>query len=195
MEQREMVEIIISWVTISLAFSMTALQAQSIFPAFATSFPIILLTLGVGFIFHELGHRWLAKKYGCIAFYKMWVPGLALALGMAIMTGGRLIFAAPGAVLIGGKRLSLRQEGMVALIGPVTNMLAGTLFLLIALRAQPYTLLSTVGSVGAYVNFFLAFFNMIPFPPLDGQKVLQWNPMVWIMALAIAGYMSFVVLG
>ena len=190
MHKGELVQILVSWVTISLAFSMTALQARNIFPAFATSFPIILLTLGVGFIFHELGHRWLAKKFGCIAFYQMWWQGLALALGMAIMTQGKLIFAAPGAVMIGGKRLTLREQGLVAIIGPVTNILVGTGFLFLSFSSS--TLIALVGGVGAYINFFLAFFNLIPFPPLDGQKVLQWNPTVWVAAIAFAGYMAFV---
>ena len=192
MENKELAHIVISWVTISLAFSMTALQAPQMFPAFATSFPIILVTLGVGFILHELAHRWLAKKFGCIAFYKMWWQGLALALGMAVMTQGRLIFAAPGAVLIGGKRLTLQESGLVAVVGPVMNMAVGTLFLLLALASRPYTLLATVGMWGSYINYFLAFFNMIPFPPLDGQKVLQWSPAVWALCIGIAGYMAFV---
>lgn len=187
MERSELIQIIISWITISLAFSMTALQAPNMFPAFATRFPIILLTLGVGFIFHELGHRWMAKKYGCVAFYKMWIPGLALALGMAVMTGGRLIFAAPGAVMIGGRHLTLREGGIIALVGPLTNIIAGLIFF--ALVTSPNQIVGMIGAWGAYVNFFLAAFNMIPFPPLDGQKVLQWNPAVWAVVIGFAGYM------
>lgn len=191
MHTDEIIQIIVSWFTISLAFSISAVFAQGFLPAFTTSFPIIAVTLGVGFVFHELGHRWLAKKFGCIAFYKMWLPGLALALGLAVMTQGRLIFAAPGAVLIGGKRLTLKEEGLVAIIGPVTNMIAGTLFLLLGLWAAPNSLLEIIGGVGSYVNFFLAFFNLIPFPPLDGQKVLQWNPMIWMLAIGISAAMVF----
>ncbi len=187
MDKSELVQLLISWVTISLAFSLTAMQAPRFFPAFAVSFPIILLTLGVGFIFHELGHRWLARKYGCIAFYKMWWPGLALALGLALMTSGRLIFAAPGAVMIGGKRLSLREEGTVALMGPAVNIAAGLFFL--ALAGSANNIVALIGTWGAYVNFFLAAFNLIPFPPLDGQKVLQWSPLAWAIAIGFAGYM------
>ncbi len=191
MDQHELTQIIISWLTISLAFSMGAVFAQGFLPAFTTSFPIIAATLGVGFICHELAHRWVAKKFGCIAFYKMWLPGLALAMGLAVMTQGRLIFAAPGAVLIGGKHLTLRESGLIAVAGPVTNLVAGSLFFLLSMATPQYSLPSIIGGVGAYVNFFLAFFNMIPFPPLDGQKILQWNPMIWGLTIAIAGYMTF----
>ena len=192
MEQSEMIQILISWITISLAFSMGAVFAQGLLPAFTTSFPIILLTLGTGFILHELAHRQLAKKFGCIAFYKMWTPGLALALGMAIMTQGRMIFAAPGAVLIGGKHLTLRESGLIAVVGPLMNILVGTFFFWLSFST--HNLVALIGAWGAYVNFFLAAFNMIPFPPLDGQKVLQWNPAVWGLTLAIAGGMVMFVL-
>ncbi len=29
------------------------------------------------------------------------------------------------------------------------------------------------------VNLFLAAFNLLPFPPLDGASVLAWNKLVW----------------
>src|SRR5438093_1616122 len=44
----------------------------------------------------------------------------------------------------------------------------------------------------AYINIFLGGFNMVPIPPLDGSKVLAWNPAIWV--LVIAG-IAFVFLG
>ncbi|MFC2174704.1 site-2 protease family protein [archaeon] len=187
MENQELMHILISWVTLSLAFSMASVYSHGLLPALTTSFPIILLTLGTGFVFHEMGHRWVAKKFGCIAFFRMWWQGLALALAMAIMTGGRLIFAAPGAVMIGGKRLTLREQGLIAVTGPLVNLSVGVGFL--ALSYSSTTLLAVIGNWGAYINFFLAAFNLIPFPPLDGNKVLQWNPVVWFLTLAAAAYL------
>jgi Zn-dependent protease len=42
----------------------------------------------------------------------------------------------------------------------------------------------------AVINGWLAIFNLIPFGPLDGMKVMQWNRKVWLaaLALAIAGF-------
>ncbi|MGZ7096673.1 MAG: site-2 protease family protein [Methanobacterium sp.] len=31
----------------------------------------------------------------------------------------------------------------------------------------------------AFINVFLAGFNMIPFGPLDGAKVWRYNPVLW----------------
>jgi len=38
-----------------------------------------------------------------------------------------------------------------------------------------------IGYSGFMVNLWLAAFNMLPFPPLDGGKVLSWNPIIWAL--------------
>ncbi|MEP0826126.1 MAG: hypothetical protein HRF40_11635, partial [Nitrososphaera sp.] len=37
-----------------------------------------------------------------------------------------------------------------------------------------------------WFNGFIAFFNMIPFMGLDGQKIFAWNKLVWILTFAAA---------
>jgi len=36
-----------------------------------------------------------------------------------------------------------------------------------------------IGFIGAQVNFFLGASNMLPFFPMDGQKVWVWNKGIW----------------
>ena len=38
---------------------------------------------------------------------------------------------------------------------------------------------------------YLAVFNLIPIWNLDGSKVLRWNILVWIVIIAIAGFMTY----
>ncbi|MCD6522704.1 MAG: site-2 protease family protein [Candidatus Diapherotrites archaeon] len=189
MDSLEAMHIITSVITISLAFSVGALYIG--INSFIASFPIVLLTLGTGFVLHELSHRFVAKKFGCWAAYRAWLPGLALAVGLAVMTGGRFVFAAPGAVYIGGKPLTVKENGIISLAGPLANIATAIFFLLIA--NSPNTIIRTIGYTGAYINFFLAFFNMLPFPPLDGSKVLQWNTIAWLVPIAIAGFFVYMV--
>ncbi|MFO7773178.1 MAG: DUF951 family protein [Dehalococcoidia bacterium] len=42
-------------------------------------------------------------------------------------------------------------------------------------------------TLGAYVNTWLALFNLIPFGPLDGAKIFRWNKGIWLAAAAGAG--------
>ena len=62
---------------------------------------------------------------------------------------------------------------IVALAGPLTNFLLAALFAWI-LKASggPEALVGKVFYLGAGINLFLALFNLIPIPPLDGSKIL-----------------------
>ena len=66
----------------------------------------------------------------------------------------------------------------------------------VALFALPFVrapyLISLVLAVFK-VNAGLAFFNMLPIPPLDGSKVVTWNPVAWLLVIGFAFLLSFVV--
>lgn len=165
MDKREITDIAISVITISLAFSIPFFQ----------DFFTIFLTVGLGFVLHELGHKYIAIRYGCRAFYKMWVEGLVLALGMAFITNGGFIFAAPGATYIHKPGMTMRENGIISLAGPLVNIALGFLFFYIA-TATPW---KDLGHLGFRVNIFLALFNLVPIGPLDGSKVFGWSRKVW----------------
>jgi Zn-dependent protease len=38
----------------------------------------------------------------------------------------------------------------------------------------------------AYINAWLAFFNLLPIPPLDGSKMIRTNPALWLPVIAVA---------
>jgi Zn-dependent protease len=147
---------------------------------------ISLLAVSTGFIFHELAHRLVARRFGYLAEYAMWPAGLLIALVSSLMG---FIFAAPGAVVIrhGNIIISTRETevenmGLISIAGPATNIVIAVLFLLLD------TIYPTlIFYLGAYINTWLAIFNLIPFGPLDGAKVFRWNKIYWGAALAIAG--------
>jgi len=178
----EVKHLIIAWIILGFCFSLSWLFSYpKIFPLM---FIISLIAVGSGFIFHELAHKFVALKLDCWAEFRMWGWGLIMALAFALMSGGGIIFAAPGAVYITPKyiwRLEIgrRGNGLIALAGPLTNILLAFIFLL---AYQEFTgILGILGLIGFRINLWLAAFNLIPFMGLDGSKVFLWNPLFWAL--------------
>jgi len=181
---REVVDLAISWVVISLCFSIRGIYASTFY--FLVHFTSSLIAVGLGFLLHELMHRTVARSFACHAEYRMWPLGLFLALALALVSGGRIIFAAPGAVYIAPIAYSpyvstehmRRVNGLIALSGPIANLvLALAFYSLQGLSAHPFV--SFTASVGLRVNLWLAAFNLLPIPPLDGFSVVKWSPAIW----------------
>ena len=194
--KKEKIDLTLSWIILSLAFSLVLLRfklfsdllvAGSNMP-FEVAIPIAFIAVGTGFVFHELAHRQAARHYGFHSEYRAWYPMLGMAVVFAFLTGW--ILAAPGATYFFGQNVSRKQNGMISFAGPLINIILGFLFLLIGLSFNG-TIIATIIVSVAMINFFFAFFNLLPILMLDGSKVIAWDPKVWIIGIAIAGIMSF----
>lgn len=142
------------------------------------------LGIGIAFFFHELSHKFMAQKYGLWSEYRMYPQGLKFALFLGIFTP--LVFAAPGAVMFrGGSRDS--ETGQIAIAGPLANIIIAsiTLPLYLFIFYETETIGDIIGFI-CYINALLAAFNLLPFGPLDGTKIIRWNATVWIILLIIA---------
>jgi Zn-dependent protease len=141
---------------------------------------------------HEVAHAWVAdllgddtaRQMGRITlnplphidpFMTVIVPIIALySFGVAF--GG----AKPVMVNIYRLRKPRRDWALVGLAGPVSNILiaiacAGLLSIL--LHTGYWTAESSgvnVLSIALFVNLALAVFNLLPLPPLDGSRVVQY---------------------
>ena len=179
--------ILISVLVLAVAISGLG-PARFDFELIARNIMVVSIPLAVGFVAHELAHKFTAMRYGYFAIYRMWVPGLLLALLVGLLTSGKWLFAAPGAVVILAPYSTPRESGLIGLAGPLTNAVVGCCFLPLAYFGG---LIGEIGAWGAHVNFFLAFFNMLPIPPLDGSKVFTWSPRVWLAVEGLLFLMLF----
>jgi Zn-dependent protease len=177
--RKEIKDLFISVIVLSLAFSSFNLEAL----------PVTIFIVLAVFISHEMSHKFLAQHYGFSAEYRMWTFGLLLGLISAVLPGG-IMFAAPGAVYITPyrrefafrvARLTKKQHGLINLAGPLTNIMIGIALVLISFYFPLELFILT-----ARVSFFLALFNLIPIPPLDGSKVISWNSKLWALAFALS---------
>jgi Zn-dependent protease len=183
----------LAWIALSVAFTIFLLNPSRLFQfdTFVLAFlGMSALTAGVAFLLHELAHKVVAQRFGQIAEFRADYQMLGLAI-LSAMVG--FLFAAPGAVYHRGT-ITPRENGLIAIAGPVTNLvLAGGFFALFVV-APGGGLLSTVASLGVWINAFLAGFNMIPFGPLDGKTVKDWNLGVFAVAFAVMGGLAALVL-
>jgi len=172
--RKEIEDLVISALVITFILS---------YPTFEIFF-LCLVTVLIAFVFHELAHKFLAIKFHCTTYYEMWPIGLLFSLAMMFL-GIKIL--APGAVVIKpyrfGRwgmrttRLTVPEMGIISLSGPTVNLFFALIFALIP---------GSIAGFIAGVNAQLAFFNLLPIPPLDGSKVAQWKPWLWFLLILVS---------
>jgi len=142
---------------------------------------IATVIFAMGFILHELAHKYVAQSYGLWAEFRLNTMGVILT---AISIVSPFKFIAPGAVVISGFADRDRM-GLTALAGPVVNIIIAV-SLLTTLRVLEGTTIYVAVLYGAAINAFLALFNLIPFSIFDGRKIFAWNKQYWAVVFVVA---------
>ncbi len=138
---------------------------------------------------HEAAHAWMAEKLGDSTGRLSGRITLSPFAHLSLMGTIMLVlfgfgYAKPVPVNIRNFKRRKLYMGITALAGPVSNLLLAFIFILIGylfIIFSPAVMPGTV-SVGqiavdffinvGYYNICLAIFNLIPFPPLDGSRIL-----------------------
>ena len=151
-------------------------------------FAIVILIFSV--IIHEVAHGFMALKLGDPTAKnagRLTLNPLPHIDPMGSIILPVMLALLPGAFIIGWAKpvpynpynLSNKKWGdtLVSVAGPLSNIVVAVVFGLL-LRAAfvlgfaTETLVNAV-SIIVLVNLILAFFNLLPIPPLDGSKVLS----------------------
>lgn len=186
---REVRDILISMFVIAIIFAylLSKGSINNITPEFLNNFlaliPALLIAVGLGFVLHELAHKFVAMRYGFFAEFRMWIEGLIFALFTAFALG--FVFVAPGAVYIHGNQISNEENGKISIAGPLVNIALALMFLGLFpfIPQNPTDIIGfefqVIVTYGFIINSILAAFNLIPIGIFDGAKILRWNPIIW----------------
>lgn len=159
------------------------------------TFGLALVPALFGIICHEVAHGWVAYKLGdptakylgrlTLNPIKHIDPvGLGMFAFTALLTPFAIGWAKP--VPVQARYFKRPREGMVfvALAGPVTNLLVALLCAVILKFANnlesaglfgsslPLEIVQASARMGIGINCALAWFNLMPVPPLDGSHVV-----------------------
>ena len=192
--RRERIDLILAWLAIAVAFTIARfnLLGGGIDPVSALLvFLVSLLTVGVGFVLHELAHKFTAIHFGYWAEFRKDNQMLLVAVVLAALAG--VVFAAPGATVVYGNQVSRRENGLISASGPATSLALSLGFLGLFL-VSPGTLVGVIGLAGFQINAMIAAFNMIPVSVLDGRKVLSWNIGVFAVLIAASFALTYLAL-
>jgi Zn-dependent protease len=185
--QRERRDLLIAWLALSAAFTVAMVGTSRLIPILILEmFLISMVTAGVAFLLHEMAHKFTAMRYGYWAEFQMNSTMLVVAVAVAALA--KVVFAAPGATMIYGTQITPEENGKISLAGPLSNLLLLIPFvgILLAGLSSGIFELALVGIMGIRVNAMIAAFNLLPLGPLDGVKILAWNPPVYIGTVLVA---------
>jgi Zn-dependent protease len=160
----------LSWFII--AFLLSWSLAKGFFPASTPGLSVEtywwmgwvgVMGLFLSIVIHEFSHSLVARKFG-------------------IPMGGITLFIFGGVAEMNEEPPNPKSEFWMAIVGPITSIVLGFLFYLTSSLEQqmgwPSSALGVLNYLG-WINWFLAFFNMVPAFPLDGGRVLRSALWAW----------------
>lgn len=168
--------------------------------------------------FHEYAHAWTANKLGdptakhsgrltLNPWAHIDIVWTIIIPAITLLVGG-IYFGSAKPVPVDPRNFKNSEKGMalVAFAGPLSNIILGVIFAFIFVAVKLFLPqehavfgpLSLMLEAGVLINFFLAFFNLIPFPPLDGSRIvrllLPYKKVVFYEMLAPYSFILIIVL-
>jgi len=137
---------------------------------------------------HEAAHAWVAHLLGDdtakdegrltlnpISHIDLWGTIAVPAFNLFILPGGGLIgWGRPVPVNAGNLKHWRRDELLIALAGPVANLLMAVPAIAVSIYClAPDSPWQKLAYTFAYVSIYLGLFNLLPIPPFDGWNIVR----------------------
>ena len=157
---------------------------------------------------HEFAHAWVAtrlgddtpRKDGRVTLYPLahvdWLGTAILPFVTSLLGGGFLGWGKPVRTDPSKLRFGLNGMALVALAGPFSNVVLAVILAIVArLAISASSALAQFAAQGVRLSLYLAIFNLLPVPPLDGSKLLLAAriPMAVYIEISRFGFMLLIV--
>ena len=149
---------------------------------------VAIIALIMSIVLHEMAHGYAANALGdpTARLQGRLSPnplvhidplGSVIIPALLMLSGAGILFGWAKPVPYNPYNLTNQKwgEALVAIAGPAINIFIALVFAMLIRFASPLGLNDVFVSLATYIvymNILLALFNMIPFPPLDGSKIL-----------------------
>jgi len=144
--------------------------------AMMAAFAVVMVA---SFLTHEIGHKLVAQKNGLWAEFRLTMWGAVLTFASVFLPFKMI---APGVMMISGTLQKREDIVKISIAGPIANIIYASVFIGLAYALPIPIEWSWILLFSAYINAFMAVFNLIPFGVLDGFKIFSANKTVWISA-------------
>ena len=157
---------------------------------------------------HEFAHAWVAtllgdptpRLQGRVTLNPLahvdWIGTTILPFITSLLGGGFLGWGKPVRTDTNQLKGGLNGLALVAMAGPASNVVMAVILGAVAVGMRNMLpALAQFAAQGVRLSLYLAIFNMLPVPPLDGSKLLLAAriPMKIYMELARIGFMLLIV--
>ena len=146
---------------------------------------VLIMTLVV--LIHISAQRVAGLHVGIRVEYRLWWLGLVLGLVFVFVSRGNIWFLAPGGIIfhhlaihrIGFFRYGINTLTMnsISFMGPLANIALAIVFKILFMFLPNNMLIEKV----IFVSLWFAVFNMLPIPPLDGNKMFFHSRAVYVL--------------
>ena len=154
--------------------------------------PIAFVAVSLTFILHEYMHKLAAQRFGAIAGFVRSDIGILITIISGLLG---FLMGLPGATMIYSNTFTRKQEGITSLAGPLVNLAVFAVFFAVYFLYLETGYLGLALSTVMFIALWLAFVNMLPIYPLDGSKVLRWNPAIYLIVLVCVVALLFYITG